>query len=398
MTKVTRASMKALSPGKSISDGGVVFTRMADGSGRFSINCMVDGKRIHRVIGRDVDGTTLTHARDALAALRTDASRDRLDLPTGRKLAMRFDKAAAAYIERLTESGGKNIKEKTRQLRLHLVPFFGDKPIDSIVTFDVDRYRAHRRTQVSLRGGNRRGAGFDGVAAAHEDATPVSDATINREVAALSHMLNCAQEWGWVQHRPAKMRRTKETGGRIVYLSADQVKRVIACAREDTNPQILPFILIGLSSAMRAGEILSIRREHVGVDKARIFIPKAKAGMREQPITRDVADFLAGYMQTLRPGDEWLFPSPASKSGHTVDIRTSYKRVIHAAGLDPSEIVRHTLRHTAITFAVQAGVDLPTVQRIAGHSSIQVTSRYAHANGAHIERAMDKLSKRLKIA
>lgn len=67
-----------------------------------------------------------------------------------------------------------------------------------------------------------------------------------------------------------------------------------------------------------------------------------------------------------------------------------------AAGLDPDLIVRHTLRHTAITHLVQAGVDLPTVKRISGHKTLAMVERYAHQNGAHLSAAMDKLEARLK--
>ena len=74
------------------------------------------------------------------------------------------------------------------------------------------------------------------------------------------------------------------------------------------------------------------------------------------------------------------------------------RRVVQAAGLDPRKIVRHTLRHTAVTHLVQAGVDLPTVKRISGHKTLAMVERYAHQNGAHLEAAMDRLEDRLKIA
>ncbi|MFP5469905.1 MAG: tyrosine-type recombinase/integrase, partial [Alphaproteobacteria bacterium] len=96
--------------------------------------------------------------------------------------------------------------------------------------------------------------------------------------------------------------------------------------------------------------------------------------------------------------DPWLFPATGAKSGHAMDIRKPFRRVVAAAGLDPDQIVRHTLRHTAITHLVQAGVDLPTVRRISGHKTLIMVERYAHQNGAHIEQAMDKLQSRLKTA
>jgi len=141
----------------------------------------------------------------------------------------------------------------------------------------------------------------------------------------------------------------------------------------DDRAQIYPFVVIGLETAMRKSEILSIRREHVDLNRRVIHIPKAKAGTREQPITAHLGEFLAAYAAALQPGNPWLFPSPGAKGGQTV-------------------------RHTAIIHLVQAGVDLPTVKRISGHKTLAMVERCAHQNGSHIEAAMDKLQDRLKLA
>ena len=77
-----------------------------------------------------------------------------------------------------------------------------------------------------------------------------------------------------------------------------------------------------------------------------------------------------------------------------MNIEKSFRRVVAAAGLEPKVIVRHTLRHTAITHLVQAGVDLPTVNRISGHKTLAMVERYSHQNGNHIQTAMDKLESR----
>ncbi len=91
-----------------------------------------------------------------------------------------------------------------------------------------------------------------------------------------------------------------------------------------------------------------------------------------------------------------MFPSETSESGHVVSIEKAFKRVVIAAGLNPKEVLRHTLRHTAITHLVQAGVDLPTVQRISGHKTLQMVTRYSHQNGEHIREAMEKLDNRYR--
>ncbi len=97
-------------------------------------------------------------------------------------------------------------------------------------------------------------------------------------------------------------------------------------------------------------------------------------------------------------GQEWLFPASRSSTGHRVSIEKPWRRIVEAAGLDVTQVVRHTLRHTAITHLVQVGVDLPTVKRISGHKSLSMVERYSHQNGEHIRAAMDKLENRYRRA
>lgn len=138
----------------------------------------------------------------------------------------------------------------------------------------------------------------------------------------------------------------EQENNRIVYLTAEQVERLKKAARVDDNPQIYPFILIGLETGMRMMEILSTRLDDIHLEdheNPHIFIREAKAGADIQPITRHLADYLTWYLKHQRKESQvWLFPSPKSQTGHTINIVKSYKRVVKAAGLDPNEIVRHT--------------------------------------------------------
>lgn len=394
--KLTRPSMRKLLPGEKLTEHGITFERLDNRDGVFTVNVMVDGQRIHRVVGRESDGTTRSQAEEFIAKVRTDAKHDRLALPKGRKVALSFRAAAGKYLERLEQEGGKNIAKKKRQLELHLVPFFGDTPLTKIAAFDVERYKKHRQGQPAIRSNSR------GTGNTYKEG-PAAPGTINRELAALSHLFTKAVEWGWITHRPATIKRLREDSGRITYLTVEQAKRLIESAAASDNSQIHPFIVIGLETSMRMMEILSIRKENVDVDRRLIYIPKAKGGARSQPITAHLAKFLASYIEGLPPDTAWLFPSPvkADRSTgktdrHTVNIRTPYRRAVKAAGLDPDQVVRHTMRHTAISHLVQAGVDLPTVKRISGHKTLAMVERYAHANGEHIQAAMDKLEKRYR--
>jgi len=366
-----RLTIRKLQPGQRLAEHGITFERLPNGDGRYTVNIMVDGQRVHRVIGKGSDGVTRHQAEDFIEKTRTDARQGRLNLPKGRKMVLGFEKAAAGYLVKLEQEGGKNIEKKSQHLRDHLAPFFGDNPLSKVSTFDVDRYKRARVEAGAALG------------------------TVNRELATLSHLFTKAVEWKWIDHKPAIIKRLKEDKGRITYLVADQAAHLLEAAKHDQCWQVYPFIVIALETAMRRMEILSIRLEHIDLGKQVIYIPQAKAGAREQPITEHLAGFLKGYVDAAEPGQVWLFPA-SSASGHAVSIEKAFRRVVAAAGLDPKAVVRHTLRHTAITQLVQAGVDLPTVQRISGHKTLQMVVRYSHQSGEHIRAAMTKLERRYR--
>ncbi len=372
-SKLTRPNIRKLSEGNKITEHGITFERFTNGDGRYTVNIMVDGQRVHRVVARESEGVTRQQVEDYIEQVKTEARKGRLNLPKGRKTVLGFQKAAPDYLNRLREEGGKDLKAKKMRLTHHLIPFFKNKPLSSIHTFDVERYKKSR-----LESGTAPG-------------------TINRELAALSHLLNKALEWRWLDSKPAIIKRLKENPGRITYLTSEQAANLIQEAQKDQNPHVYPFIVIGLGTGMRRMEILSIRLKDIDLEHQTIHIPNAKTGARSQPMTKELREFLRGYVEAAEPGQEWLFPSAGSKTGHVVAIEKAFKRVVTNAGMDPAQVVRHTLRHTAITHLVQAGVDLPTVKRISGHKTLAMVERYSHQNGEHIQAAMDKLQKRIKV-
>ena len=123
--RITRSSMRSLELGGRLNENGIIFTRMKNGEGVFSVNVMVDGERIHRVIGKESDGVVRGHAEQFIARVRTEAREGRLSLPSRRKTYPSFAQAAKQYEARLAETGGKNMAVKRRHFRRYLTPFFG---------------------------------------------------------------------------------------------------------------------------------------------------------------------------------------------------------------------------------------------------------------------------------
>lgn len=370
---LTRPNMRKLEPGQRLQEHGIIFERLLNGDGRFLVNIRVDTKRVHRTVGLESEGVTREAAEKFIEQARTDARHGRLNLPKGRKAVMGFEEASHKYIARLREGDGKDIEKKEQRLKNHLLPYFKSKPLMELSSFELERYKKYRKGK---------------------DAKP---STINRELAVISHLLNRAVEWEWISHLPGKPKLLKEDNARTVYLTPEQCNRLLETARNDTNPQIYLFILIGLETAMRKTEILTIKIENIDFRTQTIFIPKAKAGSRVQPITRRLAEFLDAHISGHGLKEGWLFPSIGnfkSKSGYSTSMEEAFRRVVTDAGLDAKEITPHVLRHTATTHLVQAGVDLPTVQAITGHKTPSMVYRYSHHNNEHIQQAMDRLQEK----
>ncbi|MDP6430328.1 MAG: site-specific integrase [Rhodospirillales bacterium] len=373
-TKLTRIAIRKLKSGENIIEHGICAVRSINGDIRYSVNIMVDGQRVHRVIGRESEGVTRTQAEKFIEIMRTKAREGRLSLPVGRKTHMTFAQAADSYIERLEETDGKNIIVKKRQLKMHLKPFFRSQRLDNISAFSIDRYKRRRKEDGAAPG------------------------TVNRELAALSHLLNKAAEWKWIKTVPCKITLYSESRGRIIVLTDEQEDALFKAALRDQDPDCWLFVAFGLNTAMRHKEILRARYDQLDLTNKRLLIPIAKAGAREQPITSQLADILKSEREIREDRDGWIFPSPrpgASGTGYRHRMDKPFRRAVKAAGLDPDTITPHVMRHTAITKLVKAGVDLPTIQRISGHKTLDMVLRYTHVHGTHIDKAIENIGRGL---
>ncbi len=75
--RLTRPNIRALKSGEKITEYGITAECLDDGDIRYSVNIMVDGQRVHRVIGRESDGTTRSQAEEFIAKIRTEAREGR---------------------------------------------------------------------------------------------------------------------------------------------------------------------------------------------------------------------------------------------------------------------------------------------------------------------------------
>lgn len=368
--RLTRPAVRALAAGEKLQEHGITAERQANGDVRYSVNIMVDGQRIHRVIGRESDGCTREQAERAIESFRTKAREGRLDLPHGRKTHRSFAEAGEEYLRRIEHHPrhGRNIVRKRQHIRDRLTPYFKGVRPDRITDFSIGNYVRQRKS--------------DGV----------SQATINRELSSLSHFLSRCVEWGWSKAKP-KIAKGEEPRKKITILSDSERHALMRAAIGDQDRQTWLFVALAIGTGMRHSEILRVRWDEVSFDERRIHIGRAKAGQRVQPMPPTLADRLRVEWEQQGKPDGWLFPTTRAdaKRPHRQTMSEQFRRAVVRAKLNPAKVTPHVMRHTAITGLVKAGVDLPTIQKISGHKTLAMVLRYTQLTDDHVDRSVANL-------
>ncbi|MBF0260397.1 MAG: site-specific integrase, partial [Magnetococcales bacterium] len=209
----------------------------------------------------------------------------------------------------------------------------------------------------------------------------------NRVLALVSKVFNVAVELGlWDGTNPATgVRHFKETS-RDRFLSGDELQRFMAALGEESSETIRAFFLVALLTGARRANVLAMRWEQIDPDRAVWRIPETKNGTPVTvPLTPMVMEILAG----LSRESEWVFPSPrASSTGHLVEPRKAWERIIARAGIDDAHI--HDLRRTMGSWQAITGASLAVIGKGLGHKSQQATAIYARLNLDPVRAAMEK--------
>ncbi|MCF6304485.1 MAG: tyrosine recombinase [Rhodobacteraceae bacterium] len=140
------------------------------------------------------------------------------------------------------------------------------------------------------------------------------------------------------------------------------------------------------ASGMRVTELVSLPAASVRGNPEMILV-RGKAGReRMVPLSPDARNTTQHWlrlrdakMNDNRQSSAFLFPNN-SKIGHfsRVQFFTLIKQLAVQAGLDPSKISPHTLRHAFATHLLANGADLRSIQMLLGHSDISTTEIYTH--------------------
>jgi integrase len=110
----------------------------------------------------------------------------------------------------------------------------------------------------------------------------VKAGTVNRELALLKHMLTKAVDWGYLKQNPARaVKLLKEPPGRLRYLEAEDIQRLLEACDDPQTPYLRPIVIVALHTGMRLGEILGLRWGDLDLRHRLISITRTKNNERK---------------------------------------------------------------------------------------------------------------------
>jgi integrase len=230
----------------------------------------------------------------------------------------------------------------------------------------------------------------------------LSASRINCGLRTLRRALNLAFEWGKLE-RPAKITLAKGERQRDTVLVDGDWERYIA---ECPQPWRDAATIVR-GTGMRPGEAFALRWENIYLNGTSGLVQvtegKTKAARRMLPMVPAVYAALKARREAAgNPEEGWVFPA-SSREGHLNKdtAKDQHKRALARVNADAKKkdmrelnpFQPYVLRHTALTRLAEAGCDVFTLARIAGHSSITITQRYVHPQADAIERAFQQTTK-----
>lgn len=342
-------------------------------SGRMMYVCQYGrGKRIN--IGR-VDVLAPAEAREKARDLLARVAKGE-DLQEAQRDAKTEVDTFAAYIQDKYlpwfETQYESSAETRRRLEQLFIPLFGEKKLDDITGWDVERWRSKR-----LKNG-------------------ISKATVNRDVGALKGALSRAVDWEVLSEHPlSRVKPSKlDSLGPVRFLSDDEDMRLrAALGAENFDGHHLPvMVILSVNTGIRKSECKRLRWFDVDTLRAVLTVRKTKNEQtRYVPLNDEARARLKGWRKQTRSGDRSLvFPGAGGKE--LVNIDYSWRKVLEEARIE--EFRWQDLRHTFASRLAQEGIDLNIIRELLGHKSIKMVLRYAHLNDTVKARAVASLSLR----
>jgi integrase len=241
---------------------------------------------------------------------------------------------------------------------------------------------------------------------ANLSASGLAPNTVHKAYQVLSKALAAAVDAGLLAVTPCRnVPLPKVQHQEMRFLSPAELAELAAVIK----PRYRALVLVGGYGGLRIGEMAGLRRGRVDLLRSRLDVveklvevrgellaggPKTRAGRRQVPLPRPVAEELAIHLERfVAPEPEaLLFAGPDGGALRARQWRARHwVPAIAEAGLAP--LRPHDLRHTAVALWIAQGASPKQIATWAGHTSVSVVlDRYGHLFPGHEDAVMQRLA------
>jgi integrase/recombinase XerD len=159
-------------------------------------------------------------------------------------------------------------------------------------------------------------------------------------------------------------------------MDPDDVKRLL---QVKATPRDRAMTLLLLRTGMRIGELLNTTVSDINLKERKVMIYEGLKNRKGRVVyfSDDARDALRSWLEEKDPKTGVVFYGHRGKPLSYPAARMMFVKYLKNAGLSHKGYTLHCLRHTYATALLNAGMRLECLERLLGHTSLEVTRRYA---------------------
>jgi integrase len=356
----TGPRLNAITYDNEVKGFGLRVTRGGDRA--FVLNYRIAGRERRLTIGSYPDWTVVAARNEAKRLKREiDLGRD----PLAERIAIRESPTVADLADRFLAEHGPRKRERSRLedeglIRQWIRPELGRMKVADIRHADVDAL--HRK--ITGRGTLTRA---------------------NRTVALVSRMFTLAIRWEWRPDNPAAGIERNYEQPRQRYLVGDELRRLTDALSVHPNQQAADAIRLLLLTGARRSEVLAATWDQFDLGDGVWIKPSSHTKQKREhrvPLSAPARQLLAKIkaaveQRAVETGRASPFVFPARTGpGHMIELKTAWATICRVAQLDGVRV--HDLRHSYASILASAGLSLPVIGALLGHTQPGTTARYSH--------------------
>jgi integrase len=159
------------------------------------------------------------------------------------------------------------------------------------------------------------------------------------------------------------------------------------------DPFAVAAIRLLIFTGARVSEILNARWDQVDFDRGILFLSDSKTGAK--PIYLSTAAVAVLSDLPRFHGTPYIIAGAKTGEART-DLKQPWTVLTRAANLEGVRL--HDLRHSFASYGAGAGLGLPIIGKLLGHSQAATTQRYAHLDADPLRRASEQIAEKIAAA